>query len=245
MRSKIEAFWDAICERIEFLPDDGVRMDRAIRSQISEEIVEELDLAAVDYADEAKVEEVQKDDDDLRLTEGLNAASIQAIQTVDPEKEFEYFDEDSPIHITMAELRELWKESLGALRAAASGGGNTPASTSGIPVGQYRIAVIPSIRSRSAGQVAIQGMRNKQIEMIVPAFGGGLPGSRTILAIWTYPNLSLAITFIDHMGQQHFICWDAPTSRQFNFDDPVAFNQTLDQLGLEVPSGLDTALKKR
>src|SRR5262249_48356520 len=100
------------------------------------------------------------------------------------------------------------------------------------------------IRSRSAGQVALQGMTNKQIEMLVPSFTGGGADSRPVLAVWVYGNASLAITYVDHLGTQRYICWDASTNQQTNFEDAADLNHTLYTLGLEAPDGLDRALSK-
>ena len=59
-----------------------------------------------------------------------------------------------PFRFTQGDLRDLWSEAVAASEAA-------PGATGGhrnVPVGPYRLAVIPSIRGRSAGQVALQGM---------------------------------------------------------------------------------------
>jgi serine/threonine-protein kinase len=246
MRSRIEAFWEAICERITFLPDPGARMERALRAEISEEIVEQLDVAAVAYLDEhvVEAEEGPEDDEDrLNLGEGLAPATVAELQSVEPDRGFCRFDSDEPVRFTLGELRALWRESIQSLKAGVEGGTRT--ATSVMPIGSYRLTVIPSVRARAAGQVAIQGMANKQIEMIVPPFAGSGKDSAPVVAIWTYPVGSLAITYLDHLHHQNFICWDAEAGRQFHFSDPVSFNQTLDQLGLEVPSGLDRVLSRR
>ncbi|MEO6808565.1 MAG: hypothetical protein ABI353_05575, partial [Isosphaeraceae bacterium] len=114
-----------------------------------------------------------------------------------------------------------------------------------IPVGPYRIAVVASIRSRAAGQVVIQGMPNKQLELLVPSFSSGSSATKPVLAAWTYTNNSLAITYNDHQGTQRYILWNAPTSQQTNFSAPADLNHTLYQLGLEAPDQLNSALSKK
>ncbi len=102
-----------------------------------------------------------------------------------------------------------------------------------------------SLRSRSAGTVVLQGLPNKQLEMLVPSFTGGGPDSRPILALWRYENQSVALTYLDHRGAQCYILWDAATNLQHNFDAPEEFHHELLQLGMEAPDQLDRVLSKR
>jgi serine/threonine-protein kinase len=244
LRNHIEAFWDMICERLRFLPDDGVKLDQAFSRNVPEQIVAQLDRAAAAFEDEDEVEEEPLDAEDrLELEQGLNPATLQELNARTPERGYQRLSDPNPQRFTMGELRALWKESLAAARAAASPG-RAPAAR-GVPIGPYRLVAIPSIRVRAAGQVAIQGMANKQIELIVPSFTGGGSAERPVVAVWTYPNASLAITYTDNLGAQKFIAWDAAAARQFNFDHAVLFNQTLDQLGLEVPTSLDSVLTRK
>ena len=73
--------------------------------------------------------------------------------------------------------------------------GRLARASAGLPIGPYRLAAVASIRARSAGQVVLQGMPNKQVEMLVPSFTGGGSSSRIVLAVWLYENQSLVITY--------------------------------------------------
>ncbi len=125
----------------------------------------------------------------------------------------------------------------------------TPGSKAGhrhVPLGPYRLAVIPSIRGRSAGQIAVQGMKgNKQIEMLTPSLRVSSSPGKPIVAAWVYADDSLAIAYVDFQGVVRYISWYAPTSHQDTFDDPADLNHALFGLGLEAPDGLDAALTKR
>ncbi len=98
-----------------------------------------------------------------------------------------------PVRLTMGDLRDLWQEAVAALK--------TPGSKTGhrhVPIGPYRLAVIPSIRGKSAGQIAIQGMPNKQIEMLIPSIRLASSVGKPILAVWPYQDDSLAIAYVDY-----------------------------------------------
>ncbi len=245
LRSGTEAIWDAICETLH-LPDAGVRLDQAIQRSVPQQVVEKLDLALALFDDDPHL------DDDAPAGEA--EASVPERHTVrmggdnfrelagdvDRERGFVRLTSPDPVRFTMGDLRELWQEAVTALR--------TPGSKSGhrrVPVGPYRLAVIPSIRGKSAGQIAIQGMPNKQVEMLTPSIRLGTTASRPIAAVWLYQDDSLAIAYVDSRNVERYIFWHAPTNHQNNFDDPAALNSTLFQLGLEAPDQLDRALSKR
>ena len=75
-----------------------------------------------------------------------------------------------------------------------------PAGHKHIPVGPYRLVVVASIRGRAAGQVAIQGMANKQIELTTPSFRTTGSAGKPILAVWIYRDNSLVISHLDFQG---------------------------------------------
>ena len=95
----------------------------------------------------------------------------------------------------------------GRQRAAGPGRAGTrrgrrpaPAGHRHIPLGPYRLVVVPSIRGRAAGQVAIQGMANKQIELTTPSFRTTGSAGKPIVAVWIYRDNSLVITHLDFKG---------------------------------------------
>ena len=114
-----------------------------------------------------------------------------------------------------------------------------------IPVGPYRLVVVPSIRGRGAGQVAIQGMANKQIELTTPSFRTTGSAGKPILAVWIYRDHSLVITHLDFQSTVRYVLWHAPRAHQLKFDDPADLVRELEDLGMEPPDQLDAALSRR
>ena len=153
-----------------------------------------------------------------------------------------------PIRFLQGQLHELWKEAVNALQSQVRPGGpgaTKPAGHKHIPVGPYRLVVVASIRGRAAGQIAIQGMANKQIEMTTPSFRTTGSANRPILAVWLYRDNSLVITHLDFQGTEHYVLWHAPLSHQLKFDDPADLVRELQTLGMELPEQLDAALSRR
>ena len=122
--------------------------------------------------------------------------------------------------------------------------GAKPASHRPIQIGPYRLVVIPSIRGRAAGQIAIQGMPNKQIELTTPTVRTKGSAAKPLLAVWVYRDNSLVIVHLDFMNTDRYVLWHAPKSHQLNFDDPADLNHELYTLGLEVPDQLDKVLSR-
>jgi serine/threonine-protein kinase len=245
MRSQAEALWDAVGVSLR-LPDAGVRMDRAFRREVPEQVAVKLDLPLDAFVDEPSLGEAPPADPEARVAQrlsagaGFNPASFHDLEAEPETISLTRLSAPDPVRLNLGELRAMWQEGLAALRApAGSKAGRT------VPIGPYRIAVIPSIRSRAAGTVAVQGMPNKQIEMLVPSFTGGGSNSRIIAAVWHYENQSLAIAYLDNMNNVRYICWDAATSQQHNFEAADEMNHMLFHLGLEAPDQLDRALTKR
>jgi serine/threonine-protein kinase len=244
-RSQAEAIWDAVAGGLH-LPDAGVRMDRVFRREVPEQVAEKLDVSLDAFVEEPSwieppaLDPEERDARRLSSGAGLNAASFSDLEPERQTINLIRLAAPDPVRLTLGELRTLWQEGLAALR---SPGGAKAART--ITIGPYRIAVIASIRSRAAGTVAIQGMPNKQVEMLVPSFTGGGSNAKVVAAVWHYENHSLAITYLDHMNVTRFICWDAATNQQHNFDGADELNHMLFNLGLEAPDQLDRALTRR
>ena len=96
---------------------------------------------------------------DLAAERGRARKGKGLLQLADPD----------PLRFFQGQLHELWKEALAVLQSQAQARpGAKPASHRHVPVGPYRLIVIPSLRGRAAGQIAIQGMTNKQIELSTP-----------------------------------------------------------------------------
>ncbi len=240
LRSGTEAIWDALCGRLLHVGDAGVRMDRVIERDVPRLVVQKLDVDLQALEDEPELDP-QAEAGPSTIGGEIHPASFEDLGAEEMDRGFVRLASPEPVRQTLGELRAYWKEAMNALR---SGGGPSAGGSGYIPIGPYRITVVATIRARSAGQVAIQGMTNKQVELLVPSFTGGVTSALPVLAAWLFRNQSLAVTYLDHLKVQRFILWDAETSRQTNFADGAELNHTLAQLGLEAIEGLDVVLTK-
>jgi predicted Ser/Thr protein kinase len=242
LRSAPEALLDAICAPLH-LPDAGLRLDRAFRVAVPQPVAEKLDVSLHAFVedpvlDEDPAAEAGPESRRVSMSSGIRAESFSDLEVEQHDRGLVRLNVPDPVRHTLGELRTLWQEGIAALRNPQAKAART------LPVGPYRLTVVASIRSRAAGQIAIQGMPNKQIEMLIPSFTGGGSNSKPVLAVYVYTNGSLAITYLDHMNAQRFIFWDTSTNQQTNFEDAADLNHTLYQVGLEAPDGLDRALSK-
>lgn len=245
LRSKYEVFWDGFTGVVQ-APAPGVKLDRAMARSVPEQVAEQIDEDLEAFEDVADLAELMEEPaahpaEEKTLNVRVNANSLREIAAVDPRADAGLIplSEPDPLRFSHGELRELWKEALGNLKSGNAKGGHQH-----VPVGPYRLAVVASIRGHKAGTVAVQGMPNKQVEMLVPSFAGGA-ASRPVLAVWVYSNKSLAITYLDVRGLQRYILWDASNNQQTNFVDAADLNHNLFQRNLEVPEQLDRVLTKK
>src|SRR5262249_46650644 len=160
----------------------------------------------------------------LSIQDGLSPVSVQdlASDVSGEARSLVRLTGPDPVRLTLGELNALWREAIAALRDPAA-----KSAHRSVPIGPYRLAVIPSVRGRSAGQVAIQGMPNlKQVELLTPSLRGAGSASRTVVALWTYRDNSLVIAHLDFRGVERYVLWDASSNQQTNFDDAAALNST-------------------
>lgn len=249
-RSRAEALWDQLCVRFLHIPDAGVRLDRAFEKAVPARVVEELDAELDAFEDEPDLDAELRPSDSQsvradRLSDGMGHSKVNLEALIDDvgprSKGLVGLATPDPHRFTLGELRELWQEAIAAMRSPKT----AKAGHRHVPVGPYRLTVIPSVRGRSAAQVAIQGMPNKQIEMLTPSIRTGGSAGKPIVAVWNYQDGSLAIAYLDFKGGTCYILWHATHGQQFNFDDAGALNHMLYSLGMEVPDQLDRALSKR
>ncbi len=246
LRSGGEVFWDAVSRNVG-LPDPGVRLDRAIQKKVPQRDIVELEVELEQFDEDpvlpgdvvAAGEEAPGVNPRVSGTITISAKSFEDIDLDGQDlKELVRLTGPDPIRLTHGELRELHREAVQALQNRQAGGRS-------VPIGPYRLVVVASVRGRSAGTLAIQGMRNhKQIELLIPSFIGATSATRPVVAVWQYVNNSLAISYLDFKSQERFILWDAQSSQQTNFDSAAALNSAAFQLGLEAPDQLDRALAK-
>jgi serine/threonine-protein kinase len=150
----------------------------------------------------------------------------------------------NPLRFLQGELHGLWKEALAALQQGPARPGARPPTHRHVPIGPYRLTVIPSIRGRAAGQIAIQGMAQKQIELTTPTVRTKGSAGKPLVAIWVYADNSLVIAHLDFMGAERFVLWHAPRAHQLNYDDAADLNHELFSLGMEVPDQLGKVLSR-
>jgi serine/threonine-protein kinase len=246
MRSRTEALWDAVAGGLH-VGDAGVQMDRAFRQAVPEGVVEEVDEALVQFVDDPQLDEPAatespEDEEARRISQASGA--LRAMDDLDAadsgERELLRLVDPDPVRLTLGELRTLWQQAMAAMRTPATAKAPAP-----VAIGPYRLAVVPSIRAKAGGLVALQGMPNKQVEMLVPSFTGGGSNGKVVAALWVYPNSSVVIAYNDHLNDDRYIVWDAPAGRQLNFDAADQLNSNLFKLGLEVPDQLDRVLTKK
>jgi eukaryotic-like serine/threonine-protein kinase len=259
IRPRTEAVWDFICGQLH-VPDAGVALDRALSRSVPAPLATELDDEMKLFVDFPGLDNVESDpfavasrDHADRLAASLtnsqadmtNLAAELAVEPVKAQALLQLADPD-PLRFMQGQLHELWKEALQVLQTQAQARpGVKPASHRHVAVGPYRLIVIPSLRGRAAGQIAIQGMTNKQIELTTPTVRTKGSANKPILAVWVYEDNSLAIIHLDFMNTERFVLWHAPRGHQLNFDDAADLNHELYTLGMEIPDQLDKVLTRR
>src|SRR5208337_672606 len=163
----------------------GPTLDRLLTRAVPAQVVAQIDdsvnlLAKKPPLDEQDDEAAPVDEAD-RLTASLSASalSLDELAQDEPGKDqglITLADPD-PVRFLQGQLHELWKEAVNTLasqpRPGASGSSKAP------------------------GQIAIQGMANKQIELTTPPFRTTGSAGKPILAIWIYRDNSLVISHLD------------------------------------------------
>ena len=245
LRSKAEGLWDAAVGVLH-VPAPGPAMDRAVARAVPAAVAEDLDESLggfeVDLEGEgASAALDQEGASTINAGLRVRGASIREIAADEaPTKGFIPLADPEPILLTLGDLRSLWDEAIAALRARSGSGGHRV-----VAIGPYRLAVIASIRSRQACTLAIQGMPNKQVEMLVPALTRGGSAHRPIVALWHYANRSVVACHLGARGGTCYVLWDAAVAQHSVFDDPADLNHALLQLNMEAPDRVDRALSRR
>ena len=248
-RGRARQAWDYFASHVLRLRDPGDELHRRLTRDVPAGVVEQLDNSAKQLGkvlSRAEPEDEPADDelDPLaRLGQGAEAARVEAIadETSPADHDQIGLVDPDPIRFHQGELHELWKEAVAAMQKSP-GGASRGASHRPTAIGPYRLVVIPSIRGTAAGQVAIQGMANKQIELLTPTFR--TTGSKPILAAWVYRDNSLLITHHDFKRVQRSVLWDAPRSQQVPLNDFEETYRELAARGMEIPEQLESVLSR-
>jgi serine/threonine-protein kinase len=256
IRTRTEAVWDYLCARILHLPDAGVVLDRALDRAVPAPLVAQLDDSLDLMIDNPRLDDEEADpfvvaDEADRLTAAITGSQVSLAELAAEPAEFDKdqglvpLADPNPLRFLQGQLHELWKEALAALQSQVPARpGAKPAGHRHVPVGPYRLLVIPSIRGRAAGQVAIPVMAHKQIELTIPTIRTKGSAGKPILAIWVYRDQSLVIAHLDFVSAERYVLWHAPRGHQLNFDDPAELNHELYSLSMEIPDQLDKALSR-
>jgi serine/threonine-protein kinase len=255
VRNRTEVAWNYIWGRLLHLPSAGVGLDRAMASVMPAPLAAQIDQSFELRFHDFDGDDPQDDPFSARNTDeadrlqtgsmgGLvnlaelakeERASAGIVQLVNPD----------PQRFFQSQLHEIWKEGVTALQSQAQGRGTPKSATQRhVAVGPYRLTVVPSFRGSGAGQVVIQGMANKQIEITTPTIRNKGSSSRPLLAIWTYRDNSLAIVHYDFVNTPQYVIWHASKGHHLKFEDPADFNHELYSLGLEIPDQLDRVLSR-
>jgi serine/threonine-protein kinase len=248
-RPRYEALWDYLVGKLLHIPVPGVRLDRMMLIAIPVEVAEQFDEDLLAFVDDPHLDEEEASPSESRATAARRPFYVGS--TI-PRDEPPSDDDDAPrvkvmvplspadpFLFTQDVLRDLW---TGAIEAHDNAG--RPGSLHrNIPVGPYRLAVIPTGRGRSAVRAVLQGLHQgvKEIEIITPVLARD-SAPRTVIAIWVYQNQSVVVVHLDFHSQEHYIFWHAPNAYQFNFAYLAELRHVLSTANMEVPDQLDRIL---
>jgi serine/threonine-protein kinase len=258
VRTRTESVWDYLCGKVFHVHAAGIALDNALDRSVPAPLVAQLDDSLDLMIENPRLDDDEADlfsggalDDADRLTTSLSNAKISLVDLAaepdenDKVKSLSRLIDPEPFRFTQGELHELWKEAIHALQRQAKAQSGANASTHRpVPIGPYKLVVVPSIRGRAAGQISIQGMPNKQIELTTPTVRTKGSGSKLLLAVWVYRDKSLVVVHLDFVNAERYILWHAPKSHQLNFDDRAELRHELHTLRLEIPDRLDQVLSR-
>ena len=148
-----------------------------------------------------------------------------------------------PFLFTQEILRELWEEAVGSQENPRPG-----VLQRTLPIGPYRLAVLPSgrNRTRSTVTVVLRGLHlGKEIEFLTPAIHAKGAASKTVIAIWIYKDGSMAVIHFDFQFKERYTLWHTPKAHQFNYGNIEDLKYMLTTAGMETPERIDDILAKK
>ena len=252
-RPRHEALWDYVAGKLLRVAVPGVRLDRMMLIAIPREVALQLDLDLFAFVEDPRIDEDEASPSESQLT--VERRPFYVGGTIPRDKPSSDDDDDvtprvkpkvplspaEPFLFTQNILRDLWEGAIDA-----QGNSTHPHLLHRtVPVGQYKLAVIPTVRGRSGDSVraVLQGMQQgKQIEIFTPSARARDAASRTVIAVWIYQDASMAVVHLDYQYKERFILWHAPNAHQFNFDYLGELRHRLATLNLQVPDQLDQVL---
>jgi eukaryotic-like serine/threonine-protein kinase len=252
-RPRYEALWDYVAGKLLRVPVPGVRLDRMMLIAIPVEVAEQLDLDLSAFVEDPRIDQDEASPSGSQATIERRPFYVGGIipreerPSDDDAPRFQVkvpLSPPEPFLFTQNVLRDLWEGAMDGQEISA----RPPLVHRTIPVGQYKLAVIPTVRGRSAESVraVLQGMQQgKQIEIFTPSARARDSVSRTVIAIWIYHDTSMAVVHVDYQYKERYILWHAPDAQQFNFDYVEELRHRLSTVNLEVPGQLDRVLSTK
>jgi serine/threonine-protein kinase len=251
-RPRHEAIWDFVVGKLLHVPLAGVRLDRMMLIAIPLEVAEQLESDLSTLVDEPRFADEETSSSELPVTETrrpfyfggvIPREELPADDDAPPVKVMTPLSPAEPFLFTQDTLRRLWEEAIESQEHSTPG--RAPHRT--IPFGPYQLAVVPTgggrsiVRAGSAVRAVLQGMqqRGKEIEIFTPSALARDSGSRTVIAIWTYQDASMVITYADFQNKGRYILWHAPDAQQFNYDYLEELRARLTVMNLEIPDRID------
>ena len=249
-RPRHEALWDYVVGRLLHVPVPGVRLDRMMVVAIPVEVAEQLDRDLYGFVDDPRLDDDEGGPSERRSSDERRPIYVGAMIPRDEPpsddaplvKAMVPLARADPFLFTQDTLRDLWE---GAMVAQDNAAGPVLVHRT-IPVGPYRLAVIPTGRGKSAVRAALQGLhQGKQIEILTPSVLARGSVSRAVIAVWLYQDGSLAVVYLDVRSKERYILWLAPNAHQFNFDYLAEVRHILATANLEVPDRLARVLSDK
>lgn len=251
-RPRFEATWDYVVGKLLHVPVPGVRLDRMMVIAIPVEVAEQFDEDLFTFIDDLQLDEDNAKSSESQVIRKPRPVYFGAtIPRDDPPSD------DVPVVKVMVPLSPLepflfTQDMLRRLgERATNAQGNVPPPGSQqrtLPIGPYRLMVIPPGRGRTGSAVvaALQGLHlGKQIEIATPAILGRGSSSRTVIAIWIYQDGSMAVIHLDFQSKERHILWHAPNAHQFNFDYIVELRYIMSSAHMQVPEQLEGVLSEK
>jgi serine/threonine-protein kinase len=250
-RPRHEALWDYVVGKLLRVPVPGVRLDRMMVIAIPLEVAKQLDEDLFAFVDDPTLEEddaapVDRERRNERQPFYVGATvprdEPQSDDDEPPAKPVVHLSQPDPFLFTHDVLRGLWEEAMDA----QENGARPPLVHRTLPLGPYRLAVVPTGRGRSAVRAVLQGLQQgKEIEILTPSVLARGATSRKMIAVWVYQDGSVAVVHFDFQTKEHYILWHAPNAHQFNFDYLAELKHIMSTANMEVPDELDLILSKK
>lgn len=255
-RPKHEALWDYVIGKVLRVPVPGVRLDKMMIIAVPRDIAEQLDEDLITYVDDPQFD---GEDNPAATRAGGEPRPVYYGSTIPRDDPASDEDDDAsmvkvivplataePYLFTQETLRELWEEAVDAKENPRPG-----LLQRTLPIGPYRLAVLPTGRQRTRATVTVvlRGLHlGKEIEFLTPAIHAKGAASKTVIAIWIYQDGSMAVIHFDFQHKERYTLWHTPKAHQFNYGNIEDLRYMLTTAGMEMPERLGDILssgKKR